>query len=381
MSGDIDVSIHRVVFVVAFFIGASSSATAAESPTWDPTKTWVFAVSATEWKYDRTLNMPRKGREDAELIATLKARGVPADHVAFLKDRQGTLAHIRTTFDALLARSHKSDLLIFYFQGHGNRDIVGRRSEYYFVNYDARDGNDNSFLYMGEVLQTIQTKFKGSHALLLADCCCSGGLLVEARKHPGPVALACLASVAAHNGSCGAWTYTDSLIRGLRGDPAADFDGDGAVTLRELQRYIEHRMAFVENQKTDYATFGGFDDGLRLSTAGRRPHPEYGRDVEVLHSKTWERATVLDVTGGKYRVALAEGGERAGVPADKVREPHYKKFPIGTKVLAENDDDHWLPGTVVKVHLGLHYVHFDKDKSKDGLLSEWIGPDRIEVRP
>jgi hypothetical protein len=375
------VSNHRLIPITLVFAFGVARATAAEGPVWNPAKTWVFAVSATEWKFDRTLNMPRKGREDAELIDTLKARGVPADHIAFLKDRQGTLAHIRATFDALLARSRKGDFLIFYFQGHGSRDIVGRRSEYYFVNYDARDDNDKSFLYMAEVVTTLQSKFKGSHALLLADCCCSGGLLVEARKHPAPVALACLTSVFAHNGSCGAWTYTDSLIRAFRGDPATDVDGDGSVTLRDLERYVDHRMAFVENQKSAYGTFGAFDDGLRLAPAGKRPFPEYGRDVEVLHGKAWERATVIDAASGKYRVALAEGGERSGIPANKVREPHYKQLPIGTKVTAQNDDDHWLPGTVVKAHLGLHYVHFDKDKSKDGLLNEWVAPDRIKVRP
>ena len=92
---------------------------------WEPGKTWVFAVSCVVWKFDQKLNMPKDGREDMRLMATFKARGVSEDHIVFLKDNAGTIANIKSSFAGLLDKTHPGDTLIFYFQGHGSRDVSG----------------------------------------------------------------------------------------------------------------------------------------------------------------------------------------------------------------------------------------------------------------
>ena len=117
----------------------------------------------------------------------------------------------------MLARTGQGDTVFVYFQGHGNRDIKkDGSSSYYFINYDAKDGDDNSYWYMRNVFDEIDRHFKGSQAIIIGDCCCSGGLLTEAKKRKSHVAYACLASVFAHNSSTSAWTFTEAIVRGFK---------------------------------------------------------------------------------------------------------------------------------------------------------------------
>jgi hypothetical protein len=348
---------------------------------WEPAKTWVFAISSTEWKYDRALNMPKKSRHDLDLIDTFKTRGVPADHITFLKDKEGTIAHIRQSFKQLLSKTQNGDFLIFYFQGHGSRDINGNKSSYYFVNYDAKDDDDKSFLYMHDVYDIIEAHFKGSQVLLTADCCCSGGLVVEARKRKTPLAYACLTSVFAHNGSTGAWTYTQGLIKGFRGEAVMDLDGDGVVTLDELRRSIDAEMAFVEEQKSAYQVFNGFDPGLQIATAEKKSNPDVGKYIEAKQDDKWYRAQIVDFKDSKYKVLYLGYDEREWVTTNRIRDIHPKQFREDTKVSVKDEEGKWHNATVKKALYGLHFVHFDDDKSPNGVMDEWVSPDCIKLRP
>lgn len=346
---------------------------------WQPRRTWVFAVSCTVYKYDKTLNMPKDGREDLALIAELKSRGVPGDHVVFLKDKDGTIARIRESFTALLHKTQHDDTLIFYFQGHGSRDIEKGRSTYYFVNYDCNDDHPDSFFYMKEVFDGIEKHFKGARVLLAADCCCSGGLIVEARSRHTSIAYACLPSVAAHNGSTGAWTYTDSLIRGFSGSALLDADGDRRITLRELAHYTERRMAFVERQKADFATFNGFDPDMELGPAPQKADDQLGRFVDARGDDgNWHRGEVDKAKEGKLHITFVDG-DRAWVKSDAIRNAKFSEIPRGAHVLAKNeaDGDKWQRAVIIKSYLGLHLVHFDGQKT--ALDDQWEARDAIKV--
>src|SRR5262249_10136987 len=152
--------------------------------------------------------------------------------------------------------------------------------------------------------------------------CCSGGLLVEARKRKSPLAYACLTSVFAHNGSTGAWTFTKGLIKGFRGDPMVDLDGDGVVTLDELHRSVEAEMAFVEEKKPAYQTFNGFDGSLQLAAAGKKSHPDVGKFVEARQDGQWYRAQVVDFKDNKFKVFYFEYDEREWVGPNRIRDIH-----------------------------------------------------------
>src|SRR5262245_29916957 len=117
----------RTRWLLGLVAGLATSATA-RAADWKPAKTWVFAICCTEWKYDRDLNGSKKGRKDTTFVETLKSRGVPAEQVVTLVDKQGTLSTIKKQFTELLKKTNQDDFLIFYFQGHGNRDVIGSKS-------------------------------------------------------------------------------------------------------------------------------------------------------------------------------------------------------------------------------------------------------------
>ena len=373
--------VHIARWPLALII-AFVAPTFARAADWDPAKTWVFAIGCTEWKYDHKLNQSKKARQDGVLVETLKARGVPAGQVVYLVDKQGTIAAIKKQFTEMLKKTNKGDFLIFYFQGHGSRDVSGGKSRYYFVNYDAKDEDANSFLYMHLVFDMIEAHFKGSHVLMTADCCCSGGMIEEAKKRKSGIAYCCLASVFAHNGSTGDWTYTKGLIKGFRGDAMTDVNGDGATTLGELFHAIELEMAYVEKQKSSFVVVNGFDPAMKIAGAKKKNHADVGKFVEVHQDGKWLLSQVLDFKDDKFRICYVDfENDYEWVAANRIRpvKPHH--FEDGTKVRAQDDDDKWHNAVVKRSLYGLHLVHFDHDKSSNGVLDEWVGPERIRSRP
>ncbi len=360
---------------------ASLPASFARAGEWEPAKTWVFAIGCTEWKYDRKLNQSKKARQDAVFVDTLKARGVPTDQIVYLADKQGTIAAIKKQFADMLKKTHKGDFLIFYFQGHGSRDIMGKRSRYYFVNYDAKDEDDKSFLYMDLVFDMIEANFKGSHALMTADCCCSGGMLIEARKRKSHIAYCVLASVFAHNSSTGDWTYTKGLIKGFRGDVQADVNGDGTITFGEMFHAIELDMAYMEKQKSSFVTANGFDPEMKVAKAKKKNQQDVGKFVEAKQDEKWLLAQILDFKDDKFRVLFVDfENDREWVSAKQIRPYKPLHLEERAKVRAKNEDDKWQPAVVKRSLYGLHLVHFDHDKSPNDLLDEWVPADRIKLR-
>jgi hypothetical protein len=374
----------RFLLILSFVLFSSGSLIlqAEEAPAWQPEHTWVFAIGCTVWKHDRSMNMPKEGREDTQLMDVFKQRGVPNDQIVFLKDKAGTLANIKKSFTAELSKTHAGDTLIFYFQGHGSRDVKKNgQSVYYFCNYDCDDNDDDSFLYMKDVYEIIENNFKGDKALMLADCCCSGGLAKVAATRHTKIAYCCLDSTFAHNLSTGEWTYTDALIKGFRGDPIADLNDNGALNLRELAQYTEKRMAFVEEQKAVFATFNGFNPLLQIAKPKSTLKLPTDRFVDAKwDDDRWYKAEITEAKPGKFHVNYVVDGTDGWVKPDHIREHKDKQFDVGTPVLArcEEDDDKWKPATVVRAWYGLHYVHFDGDTK--GSLSEWEPPDRVKLK-
>jgi hypothetical protein len=365
-------------FGLALLLGSRS--TAAEASVWNPEKTWVFAISTMEMKF-RELDVSKEGRQDEVLIQTFKDRGVPEDHVVFLEDKEGTLGNIRKSFKKLLEKTAEGDFLIFYFQGHGGRDIEGEKSKYYFCNYDSNVDDDGTYLYVSEVYKTIEKHFKGSAVLLTADCCTSGGLIQEAKKRNTKLCCACLTSVNAHNGSTGCWTFTRALIAGFSGSPMVDIDGDRVVTMDEFQRYIELEMAYAEEQKAMYQSFNDFDDSLQIAKAKKKSHEKVGTYVEALEDGEWYRAKIEGFKDDKFKIYYPQYDQHDEVTEDHIRELHDKHFKVDAAVLVLHRDGKWYPATVLEAKYNLHKIHWDDDKSAKGIANEWVARSRIKRKP
>lgn len=343
---------------------------AGAAPAWEPERTWVFAVGVLQFDNPKTTTYPDEGRVDAEMIAAMQKRGVPADHIVFLKNREATKENIVQKLGPFLQRAGNGDTLFFYYAGHGGRDYSDPARTCTFLTYDTK-----SRWNVSSVFDTVEKNFHGAQAIYAADCCHSGSLVLEAAAHKARAGV--LASAHVSSTSTGQWTFTRCLVRMFQGDPVMDFDGDGQVTFAEAARYIEGEMAFGEGQHSAHGETGGFPASLRMAkTAG--PHsPRMGEHVMGESRGKWWKATILAEKNGTCQVTWP-GWDHSfdeWLPPARIRPFAPTMLPVGTAVQAKWQDD-WYAGRVTKTEWGLHLIHYDGYPAGD---DEWMGIDRLKA--
>lgn len=321
-----------------------------QAEAWEPADSSVFAVGILKWKDRSVARFPQKDRKDAEWIDVLAARGVPKDRIVFLKDREARLPRIRKEFSDLVGRARGT--LIVYYAGHGNPDGS-------FMPYDGEEQ-----WTVRSIVDEIEDRFKGSRALLLADCCYSGALAKEAERR-GSRKIAVLASAPADSESTGEWAFTECLIRGFRGDAGVDANRDGRVGLDELAGHVESDMPFAVEQLAASRTAG-----LRLDLG-----PASGAaatSVEAEWEGEWWKARVLEEKDGLRKVTYVGWDSRHDewVKPERIRAWAPPAYAAGARVLADG-----RAATVLEGRLGVHRVRLE-----DG-AEEWVGPSRLRPRP
>lgn len=343
---------------------------------WQPESTIIFAVGILEWEDSDFLEpfpdaVPN--RYDEQIVNFFLEAGVPEERVVFLKDSEATLENIENSFDELLENSNEDDLLIFYFSGHGGWD--GEEEEHYFYNYDAQADDVDTHWSVSSIFDKIEESFNGSYALLMADSCHSGGLIIEAKdRTDSEISFACVSSAYTHNSSTGAWTFSESLFKGLTGNPEVDLDGDGEISLYDFSRYAELEMAFIEEQKSMFVTTGDFDAQMVLARVEEEAEFESLRRMEVEWEGDWYKAKVYgDGEGNLWVYYIDDGSEEEEVDRDRVRAYEPEMFEIGDEIEALSEDE-WKPATVKKAWYGLHWVTYD-DLSDD--YDEWLGSEYV----
>ncbi len=334
---------------------------------WDPSRTWVFSVGIVT--YPDGEHWPTEGRRDDVLVETFVRRGVPRGQVAVLRDADATLDAVRAGLEAIAARAREGDTLIVYYAGHGDRSEAGTGS---FVLYD-------DVLPTPAVFAIVERRFRGSHAMLFADCCFSGQLALDAIHRAGRVAYGVLTSSSSSLTSTGAWTFTDCVIRAFDGALAVDGDGDGRVTFRELANYAERTMAYGEGQLSTFVATAGFDADLVLGAGTRRAHPLVGEYVRATASdgETY-KALVTDARPGELRVHYVgwDDADDEWVAEGEVSPWEPVQWAPGTRVEAQDEDEAWWPAEVLASRAGVHLVHFD---GWDDTWDEWIEPERLRA--
>jgi len=310
-------------------------------------------------------------RKDRELRDVLVRRGVPAKNLVLLLDAEARASAISAALAQTAARAPAGSTLLFYYAGHGARDAAGRP---YFVAHDTVGQKDA--LFIDRLASTIGESFHGDRVVLMADCCYSGTLKQVAEKLPR-FASVVLTSADASNLSTANWTFTQTVIDGLSGDAFADADGDGSVTLGELDREVGQAMKHREAQHHGFFVRGVSLD-QRLATAKPRP-------------STTETA---QFTAGDYvrvdsrRVArVVEAGARESLVrfydynrASDVRVKNaslapstFRRFPTGSTLRVLWGGKTW-DARVVKTDGDFHYITYPGWPT---YWDEWILSDRI----
>ncbi len=359
-------------------LAISTPLAAQEAPTLTPKQARVFAVGVIEFEDAKTWgSYPQEGRRDVELIQWFKDQGTPAEQIVYLQDAQATLAKTKAALDAHLAKSQPGELLVFYYTGHGSRQESGATC---LVPRDCK-GSDvpGTAWAVTDVLDTIQETFKGDRVLLIADCCYSGALGREAKKRPGKISWATLSSSLASAPSTGNWTFTESLLAGLRGDPRVDLDQDGNVLLSELARFTESEMAFADGQLSSFSTVGSFSaETILAKRAGELSAGRVGEKLEVRWKGQWYPARVLKEKGDRVFISYQGFGSDWDEWVGVKRSRPYKPLVHDKGTLVEVEwKGKWWPAKVLEGRLGLHRIHYD---GFTDVWDEWVSPKRIRLR-
>ncbi len=199
-------------------------------------------------------------RRHATLADLFLKAGVPEDQVVFVEDDDATPKKMRKMLPKILENTSEDALFIFYYAGHGDRDAE-EDNEFYFCHPTVEDDG----LYGYELIEMIDENFNGSYAVILADCCYSGGLARQIEELDTEGAYAALTSSTSDIESTGNWTFTDCILDALRGAKGIDENGDGSISFEELSEYVVKRMKTVEKQPADYSHTSEFDPSFRLA--------------------------------------------------------------------------------------------------------------------
>jgi hypothetical protein len=367
------------LLVVVYSLSWTFDAAAQTGLDWRPEQTWVFAVGVLEYQYPNVWrNQPaaKTNRRDVQLVEHFRQSGIPPAQIVYLQDREATQQHIRQSLADLLQRTRRGDLLILYYTGHGSRDHKTR--EVHFVNYDAKDGP--TAWSVAEIAKTVDQGFRGDKALLMADCCYSGALAEELRRLDRRVPFACLCSSFAHNSSTGNWTYTDALLKGYRGNPAVDNNGDGRVEFSEIAAFSELDMAFIERQKSVSEKSPHFPESWKLATTAGSAKTRLGERVEVLWRDKWYRAQIIDVAEHQFRIHYVnyDSSWDEWVGPERIRPYRPQEFPKGEYVdVYWAHDQKWYPATIRRAWYGLHFVHYDGYTDE---YDDWVPSHYVRVR-
>lgn len=344
---------------------------------WNPQKTWLFAVGILEWdNSDVWYGFPEavEGRFDEKLVEFFQAAGIPEEQIIYLQDKEATIKAIQDSLTELLADTGEDDLFILYFAGHGDWD--SDTGEHYFINYDANGEDQDNYWSISSIFDDIEDNFNGSKVLLLADCCYSGGLIDELKRRDSEISYACISSAYTHNTSTGDWTFTESVYKGLLGNPVVDLDGDGVITLYDLARYAELEMAFIEEQKSMFLTTNDFDSQMVFASVSDEIELIEGKRVEVEYSGDWYKAKTLETNDSEVRVLYIDYQSEEWVEPERIRPYLPDMFAVGDEVEAQSDEE-WYPAKVKKAWYGLHLVSYDYYSD---IWDEWVGSDYIRPR-
>ncbi|RLE67339.1 MAG: hypothetical protein DRJ45_09675, partial [Thermoprotei archaeon] len=215
---------------------------------------WALVVGISDYRDQNILDL-KYPEEDAkafyDFLTSPDGGGFPRDHVRLLLGEEATLREMLKGLAWLRDSSTEDDLVVFYFAGHGA--FVQDR------NGDEEDGVDECLLpfdadpdslsettllddELGNWVNGLSTKA----VVLILDAAYGGGFELPQGVSIAPGGETGLAW---ENEELGHGVLTYFLLRGLgvEGEPEADLDADGVVTVGELRNYLKQKVpAFLE---------------------------------------------------------------------------------------------------------------------------------------
>jgi hypothetical protein len=235
-----------------------------------PVKPRVWALVVGVASYD---HMPvlRYTDDDAyrfyAFLKSLEGRALPDEQLRILIDEEATRENVLTNLEELFGMAGPSDLVMFYFSGHG---LNGSFLPIDFDGYNNKIGH--------EEIAKIFNKCKARFKLCVADACHSGSLIAMRSGEPEPLLVqyyqslsksvsgtALLMSSKAEETSLESaglrqGVFSHFLIRGLKGE--ADVNKDKVVSVGELFDFIYQKVRDYTGNRQSPVIKGNYDPAM-----------------------------------------------------------------------------------------------------------------------
>jgi hypothetical protein len=350
--------------------------------TLDVKNTFVVIVGVLEWNDKESLHsFENKNRKDVELYKELFKAGVPATQMIRIFDKDATLERMNKELDAMAAKSTDKSTFIFYYAGHG----IKKERETYFANYDIdvarckKTGFGISYL-SGQLIQ----KSKSSTFIFMADCCYSGSLLEQGKKvSDAGKNVIVMTSATASNTSTGNWTFTQTLMDGMRGDRMMDRDADNKIGINDYKlefadamKYREHQMGgFYSKGVDEKYSFAKVTAAVVKTKSGKDSYAN-GRYAAGLYEGDWQPVRIINqVNSTTYNCRFYFYSDYVDkeLSVENIKTLYYPVYKVGDKVKAEWEGKNY-DAEILKAENDFYYIHYiDDDDSYD----EWVMYDRI----
>lgn len=254
----------------------------------------IFAAVIGISRYQAVPSLRYAERDALAIRDYLLQLGVPPENIALLVNEQATLQNLKRVLGTELRRkAGEHDTVIIYYAGHGapETDATGGEDdglEKYLIPHDA-DPRDlyTTALPMREI-ETILSRLSAERVVFISDACFSGAtagrtfttgsrravvsdtFLARLAKGKGRVVLTAsrASEVSEERDELGHGVFTYFLLEGLRG--AADFDGDGLVSVDEAYRYVAGRVPDATGQNQHPTKRGDVEGELILGRVPKR---------------------------------------------------------------------------------------------------------------
>jgi hypothetical protein len=294
-------------------------------------------------------------RKDEELARLIESRGAK-ERVTTLLDGQATGKAVLQALAEAADASEPDATLVFYYAGHGDRDKQGAIR---FLGYDER-------FSLADVEATIRKSFKGESVVLLADCCFSGGLgEVAAHLRAAGIEASALTSAEASNTSTVNWTFTQTVIDALSGEPLADRDADGAIVLGELAAESREALAYLDHQRAGVLL--GHPAELVLSRPPTRVKRNavggsafhVGDYVGIRQKGHRVTARIAASAGDDVTVSIFDYSDRTQITvvADQLERVTFDHYPVGRRLKVEWGGKLW-PAEIKATDGDFHFITY-----------------------
>ena len=206
----------------------------------------------------RSLPDPLGARTDAEAFTTMlrETLGVPARNVRLLTDEGATRSDILSELTRLAETVPAGSRIYFFFSGHGSPDVESGRS--FLLPFEGSPETlSHSAIALDEIIDALEAT-AARDVIAFVDSCFSGqgsrSVIPEGLRPLVPVQSVEPSSKVALFASSGASEVSGSLpgqpiglftyhILHALGGGRADINGDGQISLAELETYVSPRVS------------------------------------------------------------------------------------------------------------------------------------------